>query len=156
MSIWAHDALAWREGKLLRRSGTGRVMNAARLLICDDEERFGRFVQRVACDMGFTVEVTSNAADFIAIYDRFSPTTIILDMIMPDMDGNELILWLAQRQCPADLIICTGYNPDYASNAKTLAEFKGLRSVTTLRKPISVVRLRQALRHGSEPPPPQP
>jgi CheY-like chemotaxis protein len=118
---------------------------AGRLLICDDEERFGRFVQRVATDLDFEVQVTSSADDFIATYDDFEPTVIVLDMIMPDMDGNELILWLAQRQCPADLIICTGYNPDYATNAKILAEFKGLKSVTTLRKPVSVASLRQAL-----------
>lgn len=120
-------------------------MAAGRLLICDDEERFGRFVQRVAMDLDFEVQVTSSADDFIATYDDFEPTVIVLDMIMPDMDGNELILWLAQRRCPADLIICTGYNPDYATNAKILAEFKGLKSVTTLRKPVSVASLRQAL-----------
>jgi CheY-like chemotaxis protein len=118
---------------------------AGRLLICDDEERFGRFVQRVAMDLDFEVQVTSSADEFIAIYDDFEPTVIVLDMIMPDMDGNELILWLAQRRSPADLIICTGYNPDYATNAKILAEFKGLKSVTTLRKPVSVAVLRQAL-----------
>jgi CheY-like chemotaxis protein len=118
---------------------------AGRLLICDDEERFGRFVQRVAMDLDFEVRVTSSADEFIAAYDDFEPTVIVLDMIMPDMDGNELILWLAQRQSPADLIICTGYNPDYATNAKILAEFKGLKSVTTLRKPVSVALLRQAL-----------
>ncbi len=120
-------------------------MAAGRLLICDDEERFGRFVQRVAMDLDFEVQVTSSADEFIAVYDAFEPTVIVLDMIMPDMDGNELILWLAQRRSPADLIICTGYNPDYATNAKILAEFKGLKSVTTLRKPVSVALLRQAL-----------
>lgn len=120
-------------------------MAGGRLLICDDEERFGRFVQRVAIDLGFEVRVTNSAADFIAAYDDFGPTVIVLDMIMPDMDGNELILWLAQRRSPADLIICTGYNPDYATNAKILAEFKGLKSVNTLRKPVSVALLREAL-----------
>lgn len=123
-------------------------MSARRLLICDDEERFGRFVQRVAVDLGFEVEVTGSAAEFIDVYETFAPTIILLDMIMPDMDGNELILWLARRRCAADLIICTGYNPDYAANAKVLAEFKGLQSVTTLRKPVSVALLRKAL--GSE------
>lgn len=120
-------------------------MAEGRLLICDDEERFGRFVQRVAIDLGFDVRVTNSAVDFIAAYDDFHPTVIVLDMIMPDMDGNELILWLAQRRSPADLIICTGYNPDYATNAKILAEFKGLKSVNTLRKPVSVALLREAL-----------
>jgi len=66
-------------------------------------------------------------------------------MVMPDIDGNELILWLVEQRCAADIIIITGYHPDYAVNARLLAEFKGLRSVVTLSKPISVTRLRGAL-----------
>ena len=39
----------------------------------------------------------------------FQPTVIILDMIMPGMDGNEIVLWLAKQRCTARLIIITGY-----------------------------------------------
>ena len=45
-------------------------------------------------------------------------------MIMPGMDGNEIVLWLAQQKCTARLIIITGYTPDYAAHAKVLAEYK--------------------------------
>jgi CheY-like chemotaxis protein len=116
-----------------------------RLLVCDDEPMFGKFVQRVAVALGYQVVVTCDGEAFMDAYGRFQPTTIILDMIMPEMDGNELVLWLAQQRCTADLIIITGYSPDYAMNAKLLAEYKGLRSVTTLRKPVSVFDLRAAL-----------
>ena len=47
-------------------------------------------------------------------YENFKPTTIVLDMIMPGIDGNELVLWLADKACAARLIIMTGYTPDYA------------------------------------------
>jgi FixJ family two-component response regulator len=57
-------------------------------------------------------------------YDSFRPTTIILDMIMPGMDGNELVLWLAQQKCTARLIIITGYTPDYAERQSL--GYKGL------------------------------
>jgi FixJ family two-component response regulator len=66
-------------------------------------------------------------------------------MVMPDIDGNELVLWLVDRGCEADIIIITGYHPDYAVNARLLAEYKGMRSVATLSKPVSIARLRQAL-----------
>lgn len=76
-------------------------------------------------------------------------------MVMPDIDGNELVLWLVDQQCVADIIIITGYHPDYAVNARLLAEFKGLRSVATLSKPVSVARLREALvPPGRDPPTP--
>ena len=69
-------------------------MHDKRLLVCDDEPRFGRFVKNVAEDLGYTVCVTTGGHAFIDAYGSFNPTTIVLDMIMPGMDGNELVLWL--------------------------------------------------------------
>jgi FixJ family two-component response regulator len=89
--------------------------------------------------------VTTEGRAFIEAYDSFETTTIVLDMIMPGMDGNELVLWLAKRKCAARVIIITGYTPDYATHAKVLAEFKGLGPVTTLHKPVEVSQLRAAL-----------
>lgn len=43
------------------------------------------------------------------------------------------------------MIIITGYSPEYAKDARLLAEFKGLHSVTTLTKPIRLAKLREAL-----------
>jgi CheY-like chemotaxis protein len=120
-------------------------MQDKRLLVCDHEPAFGRLVQNVAEDLGYDVRVTTDGRAFIEAYDSFKPTTIILDMIMPGMDGNEVVLWLAKRKCTARLIIITGYTPDYASHAKVLAEYKGLRPVTTLHKPIDVSELRAVL-----------
>lgn len=120
-------------------------MAAKRLLIGDDEPRFAAFIERVASRLGFAVEVTVHGSDFQAAYRRQTPDTIVLDMVMPDIDGNELILWLVDQGCRADIIIITGYHPDYAVNARLLAEMKGLRSVLTLSKPVRVARLREAL-----------
>ena len=120
-------------------------MQDKRLLICDDEPAFGRFVKNVAEDLGYEVRVTTDGRAFIEAYDGFEPTTIVLDMIMPGMDGNELVLWLAKQKCTARVIIITGYTPDYAMHAKILAEFKGLGPVTTLHKPVEISRLRAVL-----------
>ena len=123
----------------------GRENDKRRLLICDDEPAFGRFVKAVAEGLGYDVRVTTEGQAFMEAYGSFQPTTIVLDMIMPGMDGNELVVWLAQRQCTARLIIITGYTPDYATHAKILAEFKGLGPVTTLYKPVELNRLRAVL-----------
>jgi CheY-like chemotaxis protein len=120
-------------------------MSEKRLLIVDDEPAFGEFVCQVALTLGYTVKVTTDSKAFQECYPDFQPTMIMLDMVMPDMDGNELLLWLLQQGYSANLVITTGYNPDYASDAKTLAEFNGLRSVTTLVKPFSLARLRTLL-----------
>jgi CheY-like chemotaxis protein len=120
-------------------------MRRKRLLIVDDEPRFATFVERVAEPLGYEVEVTNHGRDFQAAYLRDRPDVVVIDMVMPDIDGNELILWLVEQRSAADIVIITGYHPDYAVNARLLAEFKGLRSVVTLSKPISVTRLRGTL-----------
>jgi CheY-like chemotaxis protein len=120
-------------------------MTERRLLVCDDEPAFGRFVRNVAEDIGYQVAVTTSGHEFIASYEAFQPTTIILDMVMPGLDGNEIILWLAERRCAAQLIIITGFTPDYAEHAKVLAEYKGLRPAITLSKPLEIAELRAVL-----------
>ena len=79
-------------------------MQEKRLLVCDDEPGFGRFVKNVAEDLGYTVHVTTDGRALIEAYGSFKPTTIVLDMIMPGMDGNEVVAWLAQQKSTARLI----------------------------------------------------
>ncbi|MCC6136459.1 MAG: response regulator [Candidatus Contendobacter sp.] len=123
-------------------------MSEKRLLVVDDEPEFCELVRKVAADMGYEVQVATNGHTFQAAYLTLQPTLIVMDMVMPEMDGNELVLWLVEQGYAADLVIITGYNPDYAKDARLLAEFKGLRSVTTLTKPIRIARLREALSSG--------
>lgn len=121
-------------------------MSEKRLLVIDDEPGFARFIANVASDLGFDVTVTNDYRAFMKAYEETNPSTIVLDMVMPTKDGNDLILWLAERHSTAALIIVTGYTPDYANNAKTLAEFKGFKSVSTLHKPMEIEDLRTALK----------
>jgi len=123
-------------------------MTTKRLLVVDDELEFGEIVRRVAVDLGYEVRVVDSGRALQDNYADFQPTTILLDMVIPDFDGNELLLWLLQQGYTADLIITTGFSPDYASNAKRLAEFNGLRSVSTLTKPASLTQLRAVLGSG--------
>lgn len=116
-----------------------------RLLIVDDEVKFAALVRKVAEPLGYDVEITTSGRDFMEAYSREVPHTVVLDMVMPEIDGNELILWLVGQNSRSHIIIITGFSPQYATNARLLAEYKGLKSVKTLSKPVSVPRLREAL-----------
>ncbi len=120
-------------------------MNKKRLLVVDDELAFGEFVRKIAVSLGYKVRVTLNGRDFQNAYHKFKPTTIVLDIVMPDMDGIEVLQWLAEQRCEAAVIITTGYSPLYIDDARTLAEYQGLRSVDTLTKPIRAADLRTVL-----------
>ncbi len=120
-------------------------MAGKRLLVVDDEPRFGEFVRKVAVDAGFEVEVTTDGFAFQRRYADFDPTAVVIDPIMPDIEGIELVQWVANHDAPAHLIVVTGCSPEYARLAKMLGEARGLPSVATLIKPVKVARLRGAL-----------
>ena len=112
------------------------------LLIVDDEREFGEFVKTVAEAMGYIVTVTEKAADFQKSYRDNPPTNIILDMVMPGVDGVELINWLALEKCTAKIIVVTGFNPRYIELAEDLGGARGLPYITTLTKPLALADLR--------------
>ena len=120
-------------------------MTQKRLLIVDDEPDFARLVDRVGVELGYQTKVTTNGADFMAAYAAFDPTIIVLDIVMPGMDGFELVQWLADRHCTARIVAVTGFTPDYAHLATKLGSFAGLTAITSLKKPVSIDDLQAAL-----------
>ena len=120
-------------------------MGNKRLLVCDNEPAFGRFVKNVAEDLGYEVEVTTAWQAFMQAYLTFSPTTIVLDIVMPGMDGIELLCgWeISDHRRASSSSRATRLTT--RRTQKILAEYKGLGPVTTLHKPIEKSELRAAL-----------
>jgi DNA-binding response OmpR family regulator len=127
------------------RSKDRQDMNNARLLIIDDEPGFCHFVRRIAEGLGFEVLVAKSADDFKQAYLSFKPAVIILDLVMPDVEGIELVQYLARMECRARILIVSGYHPDYPRIAKAVAGSRGLTKVEALVKPIDATALRTAL-----------
>ncbi len=81
---------------------------------------------------------------FKGAYAEFKPDVIVLDMVMPDIEGIGLLQWLAEQNCTARILVVAGYNPYYGKMALGLGEVWRLR-VETHQKPISPATLRGAL-----------
>jgi DNA-binding response OmpR family regulator len=120
-------------------------MAGKRLLVVDDDPEFGEFVRKVALQATYQVEVVTDGNAFKRCHEKFKPTIVVLDIVMPGVDGIELVQWLAERKSTVHLIIASGYAPMYADLARKMAQAKGLRSVTSLPKPVTPTELRAAL-----------
>ncbi len=120
-------------------------MGARRLLVVDDEPGFRDFVGRVAVKLGFDVECAADGRAFKSLYEVYDPDVAVIDVVMSGIDGIELVQWLAERDATLDLVIVTGFAPDYATFAKKLGKAKGLGSVSLLTKPVRMAALQEAL-----------
>ena len=120
-------------------------MTEKRLLVIDDERDIGEFIRTVAQDMGYAVMVTSSADEFLAAYKSFHPTHIMLDIVMPDIDGIELLRYLAASGCQAKVLVMSGYSEKYLESAQKLSDAYGLRNIDRLTKPIRLAKLREVL-----------
>ena len=118
---------------------------AKRLLMIDDDPAISQIVGAVAEGLGFEVRTTERADEFAEIYEDFQPGAVILDLVMPEVDGIELAQWLAHVKSQARIIFLTGHNPRFTDAARALADSGDLASVTTLTKPVSIAVLRQVL-----------
>lgn len=123
---------------------------AKRILIIDDEPEFSRFVAKVASGLGYDTAETTTAKAFRSEYATAVPDIIVLDIVMPDEDGIELLQWLIAEGCRARILIISGYGPNFADAAKTIAEVKGKLTVQRLEKPIRLADLRAALQDAAK------
>ncbi len=116
-----------------------------RLRVVDDDPDVGDFVRRVAEDDGYEVKVTAHPEAFKAIYQAFRPAVIVMDIVMPEVDGIELLRYLAEQGCRSRVVVMSGYNESYLRNARSIGEGFGLAEVAGLVKPLRVETLRSAL-----------
>ncbi len=120
-------------------------MSQNRLLVVDDEPEFCQIVKLVATELGYDLAEANNGDEFKRLYSEFEPTTIVLDLIMPQTDGIDLLRWLIDQECRAKIIVVTGYDTAYSKMAKMIGDEGGIHSIETFTKPIQLDDLRRSL-----------
>lgn len=116
-----------------------------RLLVVDDELDIAEFIRDVAIDVGFDAIATHRANDFEQLYSD-DIDVVVLDLVMPQRDGVELLRFMANRYSPAKIILISGYDTGVLHSAQKLAAEQGLDVVETLSKPILYDELEALLR----------
>jgi len=113
-------------------------VSANRLLVIDDEPDMAAFVAEVAGDLGFEARKLSDPAAFEAEVARFNPTVIVLDLQMPKRDGIELLRFLSEQCCAAELIIASGMDSRVLTTAAQLGRSLDLSIAAALTKPVAL------------------
>lgn len=121
-----------------------------RLLILDDEPMTGATLQRMVALNGFEARHVTHVDEFFRLMKEWAPDVVSLDLIMPGMDGIEVIRSLGARHLRSQIIITSGVDQRVLDAAERSARAHGLNIVGSLAKPFSARDLRQLLHKATQ------
>ncbi len=119
-----------------------------RLLVIDDEPNICDVVSTIAEQAGYAVSATTSASEFKKMIPSLKPTAIVLDVIMPETDGIELMRFLAEQDVRWPILVMSGHKT-YLGLSEALGRALGLPSVTAIAKPLDVSQIQEFLSENS-------
>ena len=127
-------------------------MNAdrKRLLVVDDHVEITDLIREIAEPDGYDVHTLNESAAFFDTYEKLDPDLICIDIHMPDVDGIEILRWLSNRGCRANVLILSGGDPLFTKVAERIGEAFSL-TIQTLVKPFRLDEFRSVIRAETEP-----
>ncbi len=85
------------------------------VLVADDEVRITKLVSLALRDQGFRVVVAEGGRDALQKAEEYRPDVVVLDIVMPDLDGIEVMRELQERRpVPVILLTARGSTADKA------------------------------------------
>jgi DNA-binding response OmpR family regulator len=83
-------------------------MAKARILAVDDQRYFRELIAGLLAEEGYATETASSGEEALRILDRSDFDVVLTDLVMPGMDGSELVRRVKQRDPDQDVIVVTG------------------------------------------------
>jgi EAL domain-containing protein (putative c-di-GMP-specific phosphodiesterase class I) len=106
-------------------------------VILDDDEEIANLVGELTRSAGFDTTVTTAPEAFQRAVASRRPQLIVLDLQMPELDGVEALRLLADRKCPAGILLVTGVDQRTMVAAEEYGRSRQLNVLGSLQKPFS-------------------
>ena len=84
----------------------------AKILIADDNKQITSVLAEYAKKEGYTVQIATDGVETIEKYKSFDPDLILLDVMMPRMDGFEVCRDI-RRESNVPIIMVTARGEDF-------------------------------------------
>ena len=108
--------------------------------VIDDDASARNGLARLLRAAGYHVHAFDSANKFLEILDKNTSGCILLDIRMPGMSGEELVLELKNRNVNLPIIVVTGDN-----DAETRRKAKKMKAIGFFRKPVDGTALLDAI-----------
>lgn len=107
-----------------------------KILVVDDEEDLRLLLTESLRREGFQAAAASSGREALALVEQEPPDLIVLDLVMPEMDGIETLRRLRERGVRAKVVVLTAYG-----TAQQTREAMALGVSEFIGKPFDLDRL---------------
>jgi CheY-like chemotaxis protein len=116
-----------------------------KLLMIDDDSGIARVVGLIARELG--MEFRAIASPLIAneVFAAYRPDIVIIDMIMTEKDGIEVLSEILATGIPTKVVLTSGFGDAYLRLGVGVAKFHGTEGVPLLKKPFRRAELMELL-----------
>ncbi len=83
-------------------------MPKARVLAVDDQRYFRELIEGLLCDEGYEVQTASSGEEALHILEREDFDIVLTDLVMPGIDGSELVARIKERIPDQEIVMVTG------------------------------------------------
>lgn len=84
-----------------------------RILVVDDDPSIVRLLQEFLARLGYPCKAAGHGIEAMAAMEQVPSTIVVTDLLMPGMDGMELIALVKKQWPDTDIIVVTGYAHDF-------------------------------------------
>ena len=109
---------------------------AKKLLVIDDQTGITKVVEMIARQLGLNARSLNSSAQATETFIAFKPDVLILDMIMPEKDGIDVLNEILLTGITVKVVLTSGFSDSYLRLAEGVAKFHENPNVSVLRKPF--------------------
>jgi DNA-binding NtrC family response regulator len=121
-------------------SGGSGNSPSLRLVVIDDDPKNLKFVNFILANAGLEIHTASEPQEGLDLIRRLRPQIVLMDLVMPGVQGMELLEKIVEFDPGIDVILMTGY---YSTESAVEAVQKG--AADYFPKPFSPEKLRQRI-----------
>lgn len=115
----------------------------ANVLVVDDEPLIRDELRKLLEGIGLSVSIAANGREAVKLLDRAPLELVVTDILLPDLDGIEIIREIRSREAQSKIIAISGGGAGDYTNYLRWAQMLGADRV--FEKPINAVDLLHAV-----------
>ena len=124
----------------LHRNDTTAARSDIRILVVDDDSDLCDFLGSMLTLDGYRVEAIKDPKMALAVVKNFKPHIALLDLVMPEMDGLEILKRMKKEREDLLVIMFTGH-----PSVETAVQAIKLEAFDYIKKPIELNKLRKLI-----------